>query len=425
VKLNAGNSAAVDTVSCHGAGNCAAGGSYTDSKGHVQTFVVSQRNGRWGRALEVKGTLSVGPFAAVASVSCTGPGDCTAGGYYSISKLSIQAFVVSERNGRWGAATKVPGLAALNKGGSAGAQFVSCSSPGNCGVIGSYLSAARKEEWFAVSERNGRWATATTLRGFGSTSADITSMSCGAAGDCAAGGFGHDDEAVVVSERGGHWGGVITVPGIAALRTGNFAGVQSVSCPAAGTCTAVGGYNTKSPGGEPFVVTEKHGRWGRAFELRQTAALPGSHHAGLYLVSCAAVGDCSVGGLHDNNSGQQEVFVAGERNGQWGKPTELPGLAALNTGGIADASSLSCAAPGDCAIAGSYFVAPNATLAFVASEQNGRWSKAITVPSASLLDSENYSSVASVSCGAVGRCSAGGTFRTGKGFMQAFVVSQS
>ena len=40
--LNQGGNALVDTVSCAMAGNCAAGGWYTDSSQHTQAFVVNQ-----------------------------------------------------------------------------------------------------------------------------------------------------------------------------------------------------------------------------------------------------------------------------------------------------------------------------------------------------------------------------------------------
>ena len=40
--LNKGGNASVNSVSCALAGNCAAGGSYTDGSAHSQAFVVSQ-----------------------------------------------------------------------------------------------------------------------------------------------------------------------------------------------------------------------------------------------------------------------------------------------------------------------------------------------------------------------------------------------
>jgi hypothetical protein len=45
----------VGSLSCGSPGNCAAGGYYRDRHGHGQWFVVSERNGVWGRAIEVPG----------------------------------------------------------------------------------------------------------------------------------------------------------------------------------------------------------------------------------------------------------------------------------------------------------------------------------------------------------------------------------
>jgi hypothetical protein len=40
--LNTGGNAFVQSVSCASAGNCSAGGGYTDSSGHRQAFVVTE-----------------------------------------------------------------------------------------------------------------------------------------------------------------------------------------------------------------------------------------------------------------------------------------------------------------------------------------------------------------------------------------------
>lgn len=65
------------------AGNCSAGGVYTDFNRHQQVFVVSQTNGTWGIAEEVPGTaaLNTNGFAVINSVSCGSLAHCTAGGY--------------------------------------------------------------------------------------------------------------------------------------------------------------------------------------------------------------------------------------------------------------------------------------------------------------------------------------------------------
>src|SRR5215471_15942797 len=48
--LNKGGQAVVNALSCASAGNCAAGGYYTDGSGHRQAFVASQASGTWQAA---------------------------------------------------------------------------------------------------------------------------------------------------------------------------------------------------------------------------------------------------------------------------------------------------------------------------------------------------------------------------------------
>jgi hypothetical protein len=85
-------------VSCASAGNCCAGGWYTDKPGHAQAFVVNEVNGVWRTAQEVPGTaaLNAGGSAQVLSVSCAPTGNCSAGGDYTDSSGHRQAFVVSQ-----------------------------------------------------------------------------------------------------------------------------------------------------------------------------------------------------------------------------------------------------------------------------------------------------------------------------------------
>ena len=98
--LNTGASSAAIvsvSVSCRSAGNCSAGGDYTDSTGHRQVFVVSQVNGTWGKAIEVPGTATLNTSRAeIKSVSCGSAGNCSAGGYYTDSSGHGQAFVASQ-----------------------------------------------------------------------------------------------------------------------------------------------------------------------------------------------------------------------------------------------------------------------------------------------------------------------------------------
>jgi len=77
-------------------------------------------------------------------------------------------------------------------------------------------------------------------------------------------------------------------------------------------------------------------------------------------VSCSFPGDCAAAGngLYPDSAiagGDAHVpFVVDETFGSWGDAIEVPGLATLNVGLVAAASSISCSMPGDCGAGGVY-----------------------------------------------------------------------
>src|SRR5215467_9598674 len=100
----------------------------------------AETSGVWGRAIAVPGlaALNTGREADVSSVSCAAPGSCAAVGSFTDGGGHQQGFVVSERNGVWGHAAEVRGLGALSTGGNAKVTSVSCASRGFCAAVGSY-----------------------------------------------------------------------------------------------------------------------------------------------------------------------------------------------------------------------------------------------------------------------------------------------
>jgi len=192
--LNTGGAAEVRSVSCGSAGNCGAGGTYGDRSGHGQAFVISEVNGTWGTARQVAGTLNTRGNAQIYTLSCGSPGNCGAGGYYRDSSGHYQAFVVTEHNGAWGRAREV--AAALNTGGNAAIGSVSCASAGNCSAGGFYAGAAghpRQLQALVVDEVHGSWGNATEVPGTAALNqggnAVVESVSCASARHCSAGGY--------------------------------------------------------------------------------------------------------------------------------------------------------------------------------------------------------------------------------------------
>jgi len=257
----------------------------------------------------------------------------------------------------------VPGLAALNANGDAYVSLVSCGSAGNCAAGGYYRDQNRNYQGFVASERDGVWGQAIEVPGLGALNkdgyAEVNSVSCGSAGNCAAGG---DSAAAgvngyvrgfVVSEKNGVWGQAINVPGLGALNTGGGdAFVASVSCPSAGSCAAGGDYGSPYPWG--FLVSEKNGVWGRAIDVPGLGALVTGRYADVFSVSCGSPGNCAAGGNYEEMPGGSQGYVVREKNGVWGRAIEVLGLGALNKGGSAFVDSVSCAPAGTCAAGGDY-----------------------------------------------------------------------
>ena len=353
--------AEVSSVSCGSAGDCAAGGYYWD-RGQ-QGFAVAERNGRWGTAIPVPGLAALNGwrYADVMSVSCAPAGGCAAGGFYAEDPHGVMGFAVSQGNGAWGKAAYFPAGDYYGE-----VDSISCVSDGNCLAGGEtndyYFYDPGSQQGFLAGGRNGRWGKAGGVPGLtilnAGNDADVLSVSCVSAGNCAAGGYygdlGDHQQGFTVAERKGRWGTAIPVPGLAALNTGGNAQVSSVSCATPGNCAA-GGYYQGSDGLRAFAAVERDGRWGTAIPVPGLAALnKDGGQTQVLTISCAPAGSCAAGGFYTGRHHREQGFVATEDNGTWDTPIPLPGLAALSKGGSAQVTSLSCPSPGTCAAAGTY-----------------------------------------------------------------------
>ena len=431
-RLSAGHGGTLVAVSCSSPGNCAATGDYADRLDHQQAFVVNEKNGSWGAAIEVPrlAALNTGGNAEAMSLSCGSVGNCAAAGSYSTSSGHSPAFVVSEKNGSWGKAIQVPGVVALSGAkGSSWVAAVSCGSAGNCAAGGSYSNSSG-EQAFVVSEKNGSWGRAIEVPGLAALnvykSGAVDAVSCASAGNCAAVGTYRDangvPEAFVVSETNGSWGTAIEVPGSAAFGIATFA---SVSCVSVGNCAAVGysGSVTTDATFGPLAVSEKNGTWGNAISVPGTVAI--ARNAAVS-VSCGSPGNCVAGGNEATEfNGPYQAFVVSQKNGSWGKATGIPGLAALNADGNAEVLSVSCESARDCSAGGYYQDGSGHYQAFVASENNGRWGTAIEVPGSAALNAGGSAAVGSVSCTWAGYCAAIGNYTNRSGTGEAFIVSRT
>jgi hypothetical protein len=403
--------------------------------------------GAWDKAIEVPGTasLNVGGVAAVESVSCTSRDYCAAAGDYGSSpddRDVTRVFVVSRWRGRWGKAGQVPGLASFGGGGAAvssQADAVSCASPGNCAVGGSFVDQYGDPEGFVASERNGKWDNAIRATGslLSAGPSEVYSVSCPSAGDCEAVGYYFDggvsisdSEAFVVSEQNGRWGQAIEIPGLAALNVDNRARAYSISCPSAGNCVVGGFYLDADGRWQAFVASQRHSRWSPAIEVPGTAAANVGGQANVDSVSCSSPGNCAAGGYYEasaynGDTATWQAFVVSQRDGTWGTAVPVLRTASVNDNTVGAATeSVSCPSRSDCAAAGAYIDRAGQVQAFTVGQRDGRWGKAVEVRGTSALNRGGDAQVFSVSCQSAGNCNAGGFYVDGRGHAQAFGATE-
>lgn len=384
----------------------------------------------WGPSMPVPGlnTLNTTGPGVVNSISCKSVGNCSAGGTYGTDK-GAAAFVVDETNGVWGSVQTVPGV--TNADGFAAIYSLSCGSVGNCSAGGTYVSGLSPDpvvstdfdtdyEAFVVNEVNGVWGDAIEVPGSGvlnaQNQAEIDSISCPVAGDCSAigsyqanasanGGAAQD---FVVNETNGVWGSAEEIPGIESISSSSL-GNTYISCSSAGNCSAGGGLQTASNTWFAFLVNETDGVWSDAFEAPGLTNLNPGESSSIRSISCASQGECSAGGQYQFANNDTLPFVVDESNGNWGEAEPIPGLNQLDVGDNATFDSISCTSPGDCSAGGGYTGKAKQPDVYVTNETNGIWSSAIEVAIAGLNSGEG-AKLESVSCGSPGDCSAGGYY---------------
>ncbi len=254
-------------------------------------------------------------------ITCLSRSFCAfVGTYTPLGSTHTRPYAAMLQNGAWTAA-QLP-LPADNIDGAAyqmGGPWVTdiaCSSPTNCFGTGFYSSTGAFGAAKFLFERyqNGSW-TSSAGAVPSDVSADDTSFalnaSCDPAGTCyAAGSYRTIDgflEGFIASGGLGTWTAVrVPLPADAAPDSPQNPGVQfnDLTCPAAGTCTAVGEYSVEhantsgsvSTDFEPLVESLKDGTW----QASTPSAASPSGTGALNSVSCPTKDQCfAVGHTYD------------------------------------------------------------------------------------------------------------------------------
>jgi hypothetical protein len=284
-------------------------------------------------------------------------------------------------------------------------------------------AVAASATWGVAKEAKGM--NALEHGGFGI----LESVSCPAKGTCSAVGYyfdptpmGAGQQAFTVGEEGGVWGAAQPVPSVAMLNADNTAGFTAVSCTSAGNCGGGGTYRDGTGTQRSFVVAETGGTWTGAREV--PGSLPaGGQSSEVTVESCPAAGRCAVGGDMKDSAGNDVAYVDDQTpNHAWGTALPVPGLPA--TGFAARVNTLFCRSPGNCVAGGTIQnqAGPRVITAWVVSETSGLWHAAKKVAVA--LNKGNQAFTEQVSCGSPGNCVAVGSYAPAANQFKPFIEAE-
>jgi len=409
-------------VACSGPGDCSAVGIYYDSSGRWQGFTASETNGTWSRAATLVPPPGAGtdPYTNPYGLDCTGPGNCTAAGYYTDAGAHVEAFGITQVHGAWAAASMLvlPGGARADPGTSI--SGLACATASDCAAVGTYYDTSSARNAVVFDRVAGTWQAGVelTMPNNANASAAVypTSVACPSAGGCVAAGnyqdASGDTRGFLANEVAGVWASAVELQqpadGSAAPNINVYP--NAVSCASTGHCTAVGNYADISGHTDALAATESGGTWSQGVKVAAPANAAVDPLAGLTSVSCRVDGSCSAVGDYGDSASHAQVFVAAELAGTWSVGTELTLPQGVATSPSAYAASVSCSSIGNCLAVGYYADAVGAREAFGAREQGGTWQHAseVQMPHGAAANPEAL--LQQVSCYGRGDCSAVGTY---------------
>jgi hypothetical protein len=262
---------------------------------------------------------------------------------------------------------------------------------------------------------------------------NLASVSCAAAGNCTAVGVYTDSsgnaQGLLLTQTAGTW-----VTGIEAPPPANAGASQSgvylsdVSCAAAGNCTAVGRYTDSSGQSQGLLLTQTAGTWATGIEAPLPANAgpsPAYTPTALTSVSCASAGDCTAVGYYTDSAGHSQGLLLTQTSGTWATGVEmvLPADAGPRANG--GAGAVSCVSAGNCTATGGYADSSGAGHWLLLTQTAGTWGAGIEPVRPANADPKSGGGPASLSCSSVGNCTAVGEYTDPSGDAWGLVLTQT
>jgi hypothetical protein len=212
---------------------------------------------------------------------------------------------------------------------------------------------------------------------------------------------------------------------------------NAMSCPSAGNCTVVGGYQNNQHYEGGVLLTETDGRWAPGIEeplpadalrLRPRWPLP---HNEPTSVSCASAGNCTAIGYYTafDHTVQRQGLLLTEVNGTWRRGVRAPLPEDAYRGNV-ELNSVSCSMAGHCTAVGSYQDENANHPGVMLTETNGEWEQGVRAQLPARLWPRNarayqYMELQEISCSSPGNCTAVGTYSAARHRAGGLLLTQT
>ncbi len=307
----------------------------------------------------------------ISKTVCYSASSCVGVGYYNTS-AGDYPIVVPITDGVPGPAVAVQLPPGYDTGSQdASLEDVSCTASGSCVAVGYYSDGSEVRQAMSVAINAGAPAQAVEIQApsnhsAGNVDATLTGVSCPATGTCVAVGTYYDNSSPYSILQGmsvAITAGVpaaavqITLPSKAASGSASqrvFTG--GVSCQDSGVCVAVGTYyDDRSGVRQAMSVAFTDGVPAAALEITSPVGASSRPNPSLYAVSCPASGACVAVGHYNQVSGYRQSMMVAITGGVPAQAVETP-MPSADTGARYASSwfGLSCTAAGTCVAGGIY-----------------------------------------------------------------------
>lgn len=387
-------------VSCNSATSCTAVGSATDA-----THSVAMAEHWNGTSWAAQTTPSPAGAAQVQlnGVACSSGGGCTAVGHYTSSSSNFfPNKVLAER---WdGSAWHIQTISLPAGTTDATLTGVSCSAGNACTAVGGYSTTTAFPNKTLAERWNGSTWTIQSTPNPASGSPEFSAVSCPTAADCTAVGepLGQGSSVLVEQWNGTTWT-IQSAPSPSGLTQAQLSGV---SCTAAGACTAAGGARTGIlvP---PSMLAE---RWnGTSWAIQAAQNLSGALNSEFKGVSCpTGSSSCVAVGDFFNSASAMNMFAETWNGTSWTiQPVPHPSTTRGVLNGVSCSSSTACTA------VGTYLNGSSANVTLAERWNGTSWALQSTPNPSGSTDAtlQGVSCPSATSCMAVGRFFNGATNR--------------